>query len=598
MKTILLTLLAATLLLGSCNRDNDITTQPAPVIELDSQSGIYTVKAGSSLTIAPTVRYNEGATYQWSIDGRTVSDQPTYTAVWPEAGSFYITFRVTTASGSDSEEIRVDVGALVPPVISLAIPEGGLTLLVNTDYTFTPDIQNSDEADFRCSWTLDGNVVSQEASYTFRASECGSHTIGFIASNCDGSDNISFEVEVVDRLPYTLSFPAGSFFAESTDRYVFNGGSICLKPIAEGFTSPQFEWFVDDVPAGCSDPYYIFTPAAAGEYRITVMVSDSEQAPTAMTRNITRGTTGAAATVKVTCVEESEADRRRPADGSSSEYWDKVYEYVPAPGQFINDTKSGFDGTTLTHDQAIEYATARMRSNEPSGANYVSLGGFGGYIVVGFDHSVSATAGEGEYDFAIYGNAFDSSSEPGTVWVMQDTNGNGLPDDEWYELAGSEADNEDTYYDYAVTYYRPAGAGMDVQWTDNRGGSGRIEYLGTFHPQEYYYPSWISADSYTLRGTRLAPRVERHPITNEYIAQPYDWGYADNYGSDVLSSGADGEGESNGFRIANARDASGRSVGLQYIDFVKVQCAVNATGGWIGEISTEVLSFKDLHIAR
>ena len=123
MKQILLTLLAATLLLGSCNRDNDITTQPAPVIELDSQSGIYTVKAGSSLTIAPTVRYNEGATYQWSIDGRTVSDQPTYTAVWPEAGSFYVTFRVTTASGSDSEEIRVDVGALAPPVISLAIPE-------------------------------------------------------------------------------------------------------------------------------------------------------------------------------------------------------------------------------------------------------------------------------------------------------------------------------------------------------------------------------------------------------------------------------------------------------------------------------------------
>ena len=239
-----------------------------------------------------------------------------------------------------------------------------------------------------------------------------------------------------------------------------------------------------------------------------------------------------------------------------------------------------------------------MRSNEPSGANYVSLGGFGGYIVVGFDHSVSATAGEGEYDFAIYGNAFDSSSEPGTVWVMQDTNGNGLPDDEWYELAGSEADNEDTYYDYGVTYYRPAGAGMDVQWTDNRGSSGRIEYLESFHPQEYYYPSWISADSYTLRGTRLAPRVERHPITNEYIAQPYDWGYADNYGSDVLSSGADGEGESNGFRIANARDASGRSVSLQYIDFVKVQCAVNATGGWIGEISTEVLSFKDLHIAQ
>ena len=40
--------------------------------------------------------------------------------------------------------------------------------------------------------------------------------------------------------------------------------------------------------------------------------------------------------------------------------------------------------------------------------------------------------------FAIQGNAFDSSNEPGIVWVMQDVNGNGLPDDEWYELRGSE----------------------------------------------------------------------------------------------------------------------------------------------------------------
>ncbi|MFR7812460.1 MAG: hypothetical protein ACLU4N_26295 [Butyricimonas faecihominis] len=28
-------------------------------------------------------------------------------------------------------------------------------------------------------------------------------------------------------------------------------------------------------------------------------------------------------------------------------------------------------------------------------------------------------------------NAFDGSSEPGIVWVMQDVNGNGLPD-VWY----------------------------------------------------------------------------------------------------------------------------------------------------------------------
>ena len=69
-----------------------------------------------------------------------------------------------------------------------------------------------------------------------------------------------------------------------------------------------------------------------------------------------------------------------------------------------------------------------------------------------------------QYDFSIQGNAFDGSSEPGIVWVMQDINGNGLPDDEWYELKGSEAGKDETIRNFKVTYYRPEGKKMDVQW--------------------------------------------------------------------------------------------------------------------------------------
>ena len=37
---------------------------------------------------------------------------------------------------------------------------------------------------------------------------------------------------------------------------------------------------------------------------------------------------------------------------------------------------------------------------------------------------------ESGYDFSIEGNAFDTSSEPGVEWVMQDVNGNREPDEE------------------------------------------------------------------------------------------------------------------------------------------------------------------------
>ena len=134
---------------------------------------------------------------------------------------------------------------------------------------------------------------------------------------------------------------------------------------------------------------------------------------------------------------------------------------------------------------------------------YVSLGAWGGYIVAGFDHSIAVADGA---EFSVSGNMFASSSEPGIVWVMQDTNGNGLPDDEWYQLKGSEYGKPQTVEDYAVTYYRPSGAGMPVRWSDNRGGEGEVPY-NNFHRQEFYYPQWIEAQSYTLYGASLAPNT-------------------------------------------------------------------------------------------
>ena len=60
----------------------------------------------------------------------------------------------------------------------------------------------------------------------------------------------------------------------------------------------------------------------------------------------------------------------RAATPSSAEQWDKVWEYTPAPGQFINETKTGgFTGEEFTPEAAAEYAEGRM-----SDGKFVSLG--------------------------------------------------------------------------------------------------------------------------------------------------------------------------------------------------------------------------------
>lgn len=292
---------------------------------------------------------------------------------------------------------------------------------------------------------------------------------------------------------------------------------------------------------------------------------------------------------------ETPNDGRRPITSASTPQQSMVYDYTPAPGQFINDTRTGgFTGEETTPAAACAYALERLNQQR-----FVSLGAFGGYIVVGFDHSI-VNRGGAAYDFGIMGNAFDrqngSSNEPGIVWVMQDTNHNGKPDDTWYQLAGSEAVASNVAYGYSVTYYRPDGPSMAVKWTDSEGASGTVDYLRSQHPQEYYYPAWITADSYTLTGTRLQPHAKQDPDTGDWLNPPYAWGYADNMGSDCIDSSApDGEGQTVGFKIANAVDANGRQVNLPYIDFIKVQTALQSQSGRLGENSTEVLTFRDLN---
>lgn len=279
-------------------------------------------------------------------------------------------------------------------------------------------------------------------------------------------------------------------------------------------------------------------------------------------------------------------------EASVSRYATEVFEYTPAPGQYINDPQTGGMPSGMTDPaEAALWALRRLEKRL-----FVSLGSFGGFITVGFDHEVLNS--RNDYDFAIFGNAFldasgtGGSSEPGIVYVMEDRNCNGLPDDTWYELRGSDYYEPSTVHDCSVTYFRPSAPGMPVEWSDNLGNTGSIDYLKAFHKQDYYYPSWIKEDSYTLTGTRLEARTVKDPDTGFTANKPFAWGYADNMGDD--STALDGMPQANRFRISDAVDREGNAVDLNSISFVKVQTGVLAKASSLGEVSTEVLGFYDL----
>ena len=291
---------------------------------------------------------------------------------------------------------------------------------------------------------------------------------------------------------------------------------------------------------------------------------------------------------------------------AQSPYISKVYEYMPAPGQFINELPEYEDGDTANE--------LRLKAEECLANDeriLVSLGGYGGYIVFGFDHMVPNVAGA--YDFKILGNAFyananpnpdapreGGSCEPGIVMVSYDTNGNGLPDDEWYELAGSEYNKRETIHNYSITYYRPDENKVPtpdmtypylndttyIRWDSNQGEKGYMA-RNVYHSQPYY-PQWISEDAITFNGTKLADNyIDESGTGTYYVQYAYGWGYVDNHPNNDARSN---------FKIEWAVDNEGKSVSLPGVHFIKVYTGVNQYCGWLGETSTEVMGAQDLHI--
>lgn len=274
----------------------------------------------------------------------------------------------------------------------------------------------------------------------------------------------------------------------------------------------------------------------------------------------------------------------------------KVFEFMPAPGHQVNGyTVVGDfirDGATM--EEACDSVLAHWKRQW-----MVSLGGQGGYVVAGFDHNVSNS--NGDYDIAIKGNPYSYQSEPGIIWVMKDENGDGLPNDTWYELKGSEYGTENETLNYAITYYKPTAAQSDIEWKDNQGGSGVIPYMSAWNKHDSYWQDWVptEVDSEgrefrTYYGSRLK---DTHTYEDGYTYEPpFDWGYADNGGSDLFKNENFCSARTlNYFKLSNAVTKDGKPANLDYINFVKVQTGQTGCSPNLGEISTEVYGIWDVH---
>jgi hypothetical protein len=284
---------------------------------------------------------------------------------------------------------------------------------------------------------------------------------------------------------------------------VVKGNTLALAPVK--WLIPDnavYEWKLDGVTQGSTTEYLSVSPAATGEYPVTVTAR-------------VNGSAIASASTTLVCV--NPPSPRPTITGTSSEKSVKLYTYL-APGQF----------------------------GEMDGGNLYGSGGYGGYTVFKFDHSIERKGIDGE-ELRVGGNAFAGWNEPGIIWVMRDENGNGQPDDTWYELEGSHA--AIAVRRHSVKYLYSEGV-----WVDNLGGGENLS-------------DKAAIETKVFTGTMLPREVCS-------LGAGQIWGYADVFDNGRLS-------------LSNAVQMDGSPIALDFIDFVKIQTAVNYTDPIFGERSTE-----------
>lgn len=309
---------------------------------------------------------------------------------------------------------------------------------------------------------------------------------------------------------------------------------------------------------------------------------------------------------------------------SASPFATSVRDYRPAPGQFINNP--GQQGISFNDPLRALGPPVGGGSQTADNSKVVTLGGFGGSLTLGFDHTIlDAPCNPLGLDCIVFGNAYWVGNDPARRWaecatieISLDANANGVADDAWYLIPGSSLPS-------------PASVFRTQPW-DNNPATPTPPANIAWYPAAPAFPNWpatYSTSAYEL-PTPLRGPVVVNPSGLPPGAEGY-FGYADLTptllrgdmsgatgapGHDNLLTDPEdqpaidparfytvpddprtlgvtaGSGGGDAFDIASAiNPATGAPANLPGFDFIRITTAIDAVtgpGGALGEVSAEI----------
>lgn len=345
-------------------------------------------------------------------------------------------------------------------------------------------------------------------------------------------------------------------------------------------SNPTYEWVLKKNPVNQTKDsivgtakYLRFIALYPGAYELALNVTEGDKKGTGVTT--------------VTVVNEAK---------NFNPYITSIFDFNPAPGTFANDLyKDGFQKVDVMR-------VALGRINETSVGYPIDLGGFGGSIVVGFDHMVVNTPGI--KDFRVYGGDLTDKANPpapGLIYVAYDKNANGKPDeDEWFEIVGSQHAKDNTVKNFKITYQKPVAgkpvvvSGPNDPFLDREhiyceNNQSQTYYLPRSKGKKVYYPSWETQTTVAYEGLKLNVNFAavRPGQTTLWNFEAPEWGYVNAKSPDI--------------DIDWAVDKNGNKVNLPGINFIKVVNCVSEPMGLCHQQSSMATRFAgaaDLQILK
>jgi hypothetical protein len=241
---------------------------PGPTVSINPSSVVMDLTQSVTFTSTVSGGTPPYTAYQWYLNGNPVpgATGATWTFTLSSTGSYTVYLIVTDNLGQNGQSNTAPV--TVNPPLTVHIELGSI-MDVGQSKTLSA-IVSGGTPPYTYQWYINGSAVSgaTSSSYTFTPTSPGLYIISVTVTDAVGmtaSDSVSETVN--PALTVTLS---------PTSAIIDLTQSKTFMATASGGTPPySYQWYVNGNPvSGATSSSYVFTPIVAGNYVVSVKVTD------------------------------------------------------------------------------------------------------------------------------------------------------------------------------------------------------------------------------------------------------------------------------------------------------------------------------------